>query len=595
MLAGRFHCAVKRTPTEVQRALAYVLLNARKHYRERRRRVPPLVLDGASLRRRSFARTKLRGQQARPGRPVNGSVHPTAAQQRVVRRVHNRIDPLAGDVASLDLETLSPKRHPSRIEFAEPLGRVSMRYQDTQKEPRKTHYRTIFLSDIHLGTKGCQADRLIHFLKHHDCDTLYLVGDIIDGWRLRSSFYWPQSHNNVLRRFFTLMKRGTRIVFVTGNHDEFLRKYSDMEVGNLCLVDQAVHETADGRRLLVVHGDQFDVITRYHRWLAFLGDIGYNLLLRLNRTLNGARARFGYGYWSLSAWIKRRVKRAVNYPGSLTDLLYRRALLIFGKVFANNDYIPAWIDVFVGRRGYSNMMWKPCSGSDGRDRGSRDERRPRRPADHYRFVMRSMVGVVTRDAMAVRGAGSRAPERATRHTHGPAGTTTTRSRRDADAHRHLQQPEPQRATLRAGQFGAPCAEPSQRMQQHIGERREVQAQLVGAHRVRAGAVGEQVELPLLDAVLHVPARAVQLLVQPPGRRLAPRHGGHHETWVRPPLARCSALPTTRRARVHDLRVRYSKSRKRRAGLPVRWCAARASSSCYPKARARRALRASPNR
>ena len=127
-----------------------------------------------------------------------------------------------------------------------------MRYQDTQKEPRKTHYRTIFLSDIHLGTKGCQADRLIHFLKHHDCDTLYLVGDIIDGWRLRSSFYWPQSHNNVLRRFFTLMKRGTRIVFVTGNHDEFLRKYSDMEVGNLCLVDQAVHETADGRRLLVV-------------------------------------------------------------------------------------------------------------------------------------------------------------------------------------------------------------------------------------------------------------------------------------------------------------------------------------------------------
>ena len=180
-------------------------------------------------------------------------------------------------------------------------------------ESGKTRYRTIFLSDIHLGTKGCQADRLIAFLKAHDCETLYLVGDIIDGWRLKSSFYWPQAHNNVLRRVFTLMKRGTRVVFVTGNHDEFLRKYSDMEVGHLSLVDQAVHETADGKKLLVVHGDQFDVITRYHRWLAFLGDLGYNLLLRLNRYLNAARAHFGYGYWSLSAWIKRRVKKAVNH------------------------------------------------------------------------------------------------------------------------------------------------------------------------------------------------------------------------------------------------------------------------------------------
>ena len=194
-----------------------------------------------------------------------------------------------------------------------------MRYDEPLHEPPKTHYRTIFLSDIHLGTRGCQAERLVHFLKHHHCETLYLVGDIIDGWRLRANFYWPQSHNNVLRRFFTLMKRGTRIVFVTGNHDEFLRKYSDLEVGNLCLVDQAVHETADGSRLLVVHGDQFDVITRYHRWVAFLGDLGYHLLLRLNRALNAARARFGYGYWSLSAWIKRRVKQAVNFVSDFED------------------------------------------------------------------------------------------------------------------------------------------------------------------------------------------------------------------------------------------------------------------------------------
>ena len=186
-------------------------------------------------------------------------------------------------------------------------------YQDAHYEQHKTRYRTIFLSDIHLGTKGCQAERLIHFLKNHDCETLYLVGDIVDGWRLKSNFYWPQSHSNVLRRLFTLMKRGTRIVFVIGNHDEFLRKYLTLAVGNLSLVDQAVHETADGRRLLVVHGDQFDVITRYHRWLAGLGDVGYNVLLRLNRYFNAARARFGYGYWSLSAWIKQRVKRAVSY------------------------------------------------------------------------------------------------------------------------------------------------------------------------------------------------------------------------------------------------------------------------------------------
>ena len=199
-----------------------------------------------------------------------------------------------------------------------------MSYDEIMNDPPKAQYRTVFLSDIHLGTKGCQANRLIHFLKHHDCETLYLVGDIVDGWRLRSNFYWPQAHNNVLRHFLTLMKRGTRIVFVTGNHDEFLRKYSDMEIGNLRLADEAVHETADGRRLLVVHGDQFDVITRYHRWIAFLGDIGYRLLLRLNRILNAVRARCGYGYWSLSAWIKQRVKRAVNRVSDFEEAVVRQ-------------------------------------------------------------------------------------------------------------------------------------------------------------------------------------------------------------------------------------------------------------------------------
>ncbi|MEM7281307.1 MAG: UDP-2,3-diacylglucosamine diphosphatase [Pseudomonadota bacterium] len=177
----------------------------------------------------------------------------------------------------------------------------------------KYHYSSIFFSDIHLGTKSCQADSLIEFLKQHSCETLYLVGDIVDGWSLKSNLYWPQSHNNVLRRILTLAKRGTKVIFVTGNHDEFLRKYSDMTFGNLELVDEAIHLAGDGRTYLVVHGDQYDVVTMYHRWLAFLGGYGYALLLRLNRYVNWTRRRFNLRPWSLSAYVKHRVKRAVNF------------------------------------------------------------------------------------------------------------------------------------------------------------------------------------------------------------------------------------------------------------------------------------------
>lgn len=181
-------------------------------------------------------------------------------------------------------------------------------------ETRKAHYRSIFLSDIHLGTKGCQAEQLTAFLKQHSCDQLYLVGDIIDGWRLKSSgIYWPQEHSNVLRRFLTMAKRDTEVIYVTGNHDEFLRRYSDLHLGNIRLVDRAEHETADGKKLLVIHGDEFDVITRYHTWIAFLGEAGYRFLLRLNRVVNAVRQRIGYGYWSLSAYVKFKVKKAVNF------------------------------------------------------------------------------------------------------------------------------------------------------------------------------------------------------------------------------------------------------------------------------------------
>ena len=178
---------------------------------------------------------------------------------------------------------------------------------------RKQRVRTLWISDVHLGTRDCQAERLATFLKQYHADRIYLVGDIIDGWKLRGGIYWPQAHTNVIRRLLTLSKRGCEVIYVTGNHDEFLRRYSTLILGNIQLVDEAVHTTADGRQLLVIHGDQFDVITRYHRWLAFLGDSAYEFTLTLNRWLNHWRERWGYGYWSLSAYLKHKVKTAVNF------------------------------------------------------------------------------------------------------------------------------------------------------------------------------------------------------------------------------------------------------------------------------------------
>lgn len=186
---------------------------------------------------------------------------------------------------------------------------------------KKQRVRTIWISDTHLGTRGCKAEHLIEFLKSYQCETLYLVGDIIDGWRMKKSIYWPQTHSNVIRRILTLSKRGAKVIYVTGNHDEFLRKYSSSEFGNIHLVDEAVHETKDGKRLLVVHGDKYDVVVRYHKWIAFLGDNAYNLLLIINRWFNHIRQKFGYGYWSLSAYIKHKVKKAVSFIGEYEEAL----------------------------------------------------------------------------------------------------------------------------------------------------------------------------------------------------------------------------------------------------------------------------------
>ena len=175
------------------------------------------------------------------------------------------------------------------------------------------HHRAIWLSDIHLGTRGCKAEFLLDFLKHNESDYLYLVGDIVDGWRLRKSWYWTQSHNDVVQKLLRKARKGTRVTYVPGNHDEALRDYLDMHFGGVHVVGEAMHTCADGRRLLVTHGDDFDGIVRYAKWLAFLGDSAYSAALALNHWFNKVRLRLGYPYWSLSAFLKNKVKNAVSY------------------------------------------------------------------------------------------------------------------------------------------------------------------------------------------------------------------------------------------------------------------------------------------
>jgi UDP-2,3-diacylglucosamine pyrophosphatase LpxH len=189
----------------------------------------------------------------------------------------------------------------------------------------KHRYRAVWISDIHLGTRGCNAALLVDFLRSMQCETLYLVGDIVDGWRLKKGWYWPDAHNEVVRRILKLAHRGTRVVFVAGNHDEMLREYAGMSFGGVELVLEAIHETADGRRLLVIHGDSFDGVVLYARWLAFLGDQAYGLLLRSNIVINAVRRRLKLPYWSLSAHMKRKVKNAVEYVCNFEDAVAREA------------------------------------------------------------------------------------------------------------------------------------------------------------------------------------------------------------------------------------------------------------------------------
>ena len=191
--------------------------------------------------------------------------------------------------------------------------------------PAVRHVRTLFISDIHLGTRGCQARLLLDFLRLHDAETIYLVGDIVDGWRLRRGWFWPQEHNDVVQKLLRKARKGTQIVYIPGNHDEFLRSYLGTHFGGIEVRNEDIHVTADGRKLLVIHGDQFDVVVRHARWLAFLGDWAYTTALSLNTQLNIVRRGFGFSYWSLSAWAKLRVKNAVNFIGAFESALARAA------------------------------------------------------------------------------------------------------------------------------------------------------------------------------------------------------------------------------------------------------------------------------
>jgi len=187
------------------------------------------------------------------------------------------------------------------------------------------HFRTIWISDVHLGTSGCQAQRLFEFLNATRCDTLYLVGDIIDGWQLKRRWFWDQSHNNLVQLVLKKAKKGTEVIFVPGNHDESVRQFIGLDFGGIRIRDELIHTTANGKRMLVLHGDRFDGVIACAKWLAYVGDSLYTLILKFNQIYNSWRARAGLPYWSLSQYLKLKVKNAVSYISSFENALAAEA------------------------------------------------------------------------------------------------------------------------------------------------------------------------------------------------------------------------------------------------------------------------------
>ena len=177
------------------------------------------------------------------------------------------------------------------------------------------NYKSIFISDIHLGTKGCQASKLLEFFKNSRSENLYLVGDIIDVWSMQKNFYWPQEHNDVIQKILRKARQGTKVFYIMGNHDEMLRKFIPMHFGSIRMINRVIHETSNGKRYLVVHGDAWDGVMKYAKWLSKLGSIAYEWLLKLNIVINYFRKLRGKDYWSLAKFLKYKVKNAVKYIG----------------------------------------------------------------------------------------------------------------------------------------------------------------------------------------------------------------------------------------------------------------------------------------
>lgn len=189
----------------------------------------------------------------------------------------------------------------------------------------KQRFRTVWISDLHLGTRFCRVERLLEFLNSVRCDTLYLVGDILDIWALKRRWHWPKAHTEVVRKLLKADLKGTRIIFVPGNHDELFRAYHLLEFGGVEIRNEAVHITADGKRALVLHGDIFDAVVANHRLITLIGDWLYDVLLRVNVWFNNVRRWCGFGHWSLSSYIKHRVKKIISFIGSYEDAVVRYA------------------------------------------------------------------------------------------------------------------------------------------------------------------------------------------------------------------------------------------------------------------------------
>jgi UDP-2,3-diacylglucosamine pyrophosphatase LpxH len=196
---------------------------------------------------------------------------------------------------------------------------------DVQNDAGIKRYRALFVSDLHLGTKACQAEAFLDFMRVTEADRIYLVGDIVDFWRIKRGVYWPQAHNDILQKLLRKARKGTDLVFIPGNHDEALRDYCGQRFGGIAIERKIIHTGVDGRRYLVMHGDEFDVVVRYAKWLALFGDWSYALALWANTHFNVIRRFLGLPYWSLSAYLKQRVKRAVNYIGEFESALAKEA------------------------------------------------------------------------------------------------------------------------------------------------------------------------------------------------------------------------------------------------------------------------------